>query len=646
MTTITDNSLDLGDIFGADGLIARRFGQGYEERREQVDVARTAIDAIGQQRDALIEAGTGTGKSYALIAAAVKSGKRCVISTETNTLLAQYKDKDLPFLSAILPSPIKYAEAKGRGNYVCLRKVSELELAPMLPDFADEVEVALLIRWAHETTTGDRSEPRFAFREASWQAVGAEEHCSKRQCPFYKEGVKGHSECFACKARKAFLDAQIVVTNHKLLLINAEVGHDIILGPHEVVIVDEAHSLAEIAQDTFGHEIKQRTLSSFARYVHATCRRAGMACKGTTADIELHERALMDVFRGVPKQAATFAELPPALIEMAQKAVVPLIDDVNQLRDELNSKLPQTEEDRLLLEQLDNRAKDHVQALIDMFDGGEADPNWLGYVEVSQNGRSPYITLHFKPIDVAPLLREKLYSGRCSTIMASATLTVSESFSFAQSELGLSGPLTLRVDSPFDYAGNVAGYFPVHIPNPNAPDYHTVLADEITKVLVSTRGRALILFTSVLDMRRVHSLVSPRLKYDMMMQGDLPKPELIRQMKEDVHSCLFATRSFFTGVDIPGEALSCVILAKAPFRPPSEPLFAAKCQAIKARGGNDFAHYALPLMIWDLRQAFGRLVRNKTDRGAFVFLDSRAIKARYWPMIMRSLPPIRVRREL
>lgn len=646
-TTVACNTCSLADVFGEGGLIARR-KPGYEMRPEQLAVAEMVDLAIRTEENALIEAGTGVGKSFALVAPAVLSGKRTVVSTETLALLDQYIDKDLPFLAGALPRPFRYAKAKGKGNYACRRKLTELAGGQSPSMFADEDEVFALMEWAAQSPAGDRCEPGFAFAEASWQEVCCEEHCARRGCQFYGQGVKGPTDCFYYRARTEFLAAHVVVTNHTLLLLSAAIGGDAILGPHSICVIDEAHTLAEWAQKTFGTELKQRSLSGFARYVLSVTKKAGMALDVSLPVIEAAERALFDVFRRVPKQAAPFAELPAGIIDAATAKAGPLGSAIEDLRTELNRQNPNAKEDEELLEQLDDRARAHVKSLKTMFgEGEEPDDNWLGYVELDcKEGREPHVTLNFKPIDAAALLRTKLYAGRDSTVLASATLAVGSSFGFARRELGLEDPLVLQVGSPFDYPSQCWGYFPTHLPAPNSPTYHTEIADEVERILLRTNGRAFILFTAVADMRRVYELLCGRLKYDCMIQGSLPKPALVERFKADVHSCLFATRSFFAGVDIPGEALSCVILVKAPFRPFQEPLFDAKCKAIEAAGGNAFAQYSLPLMIQDTRQAFGRLIRNKTDRGLFAFLDSRANKAGYGARIRNALPPIRIRKEI
>lgn len=635
-------AVSLFDVFGPDGYIAAN-KPGYEVRESQVQVAEVAERAIAEERNALIEAGTGTGKSFALVVPAVLSGKRTVISTETNTLLDQYVLKDLPFLKEILPVSFTFAKAKGKSNYACRHKIDEYIGNPLISAFADPGEVDQLVAWARDTKTGDRSEPTFRFSEGSWQAVCCDELCPKKQCPYYHEGAKGYTECFAYRARKAFLEADVVVTNHTLCLLNAQIGGDAVLGSHAVCIFDEAHTLGEQAQKTFGCEVWQRTYSSFAKYVSRLLKAAGMLIEFDISEIEGAERAFFDKFSRITKQQMTFDDMPRATIEEAKEFALPIITSLDALRKEIHAVSAQSEEDEKLRNELDDRAYGHIRNLEGML---SPDANWLAFAEVSGDYDDRKVKLHYKPVDVAPILQDSVYQWRKSTIMASATLTVSGRFDFAVRDMGIESPICLQVDSPFNYAKQCMGYFPRHLPDPTSPEYHTAVAEEVEKILIHSCGRAFVLFTSLRDMNRVYELVSSRVRYQIYKQGDLPKPAMIERFKEDVHSVLFATRSFFTGVDIPGESLSCVILVKSPFRPPDEPLFAAKCKLIKERGGNDFVEYSLPLMINDLRQAFGRLIRTKVDTGLFAFLDSRAINKPYFRHVMRSLPAMKVQTTL
>lgn len=526
--------ITIEDIFAADGLIAR-YKPGYEMRPEQVDVAELAQRAINEKRDAIIEAGTGIGKSFALVVPAVLSGKRTVISTETIVLQSQYIDKDLPFLQSILPKPFRFAVAKGKSNYVCRTKVDEYLGQPLLGMFADPGEVSNLVDWSQETKTGDKAEPDFTFSDASWQTVGADEFCARKQCRYYVDGCKGYTDCFAHKARREFLNADIAVTNHTLLLLNAEIGGDVILGGHEVCIVDEAHTLAEQAQKTLGFEIKQKTFSGFAKYAAKVCKGAGLnlAEYFDATTLEEPERQFFERFRRLAKDQMTFAQIPDLLRREMQTASEPVLRALDLLRSSLNSIMPNSDEDQELLNQLDDRAREHAGALKGLFDPKD---NWLPFVELQtpQGGSidDRRVTLNYKPVDVAGILRHKLYDERQSTILASATLTVEKRFTFPIRELGLEDPLTLQVDSPFDYAAQCQAYYPTHLPLPQHPEYHTQLADEITSLLVHTQGRAFVLFTAYRDLKAVYELVSRRLTFTAMRQGDMPKAGIRKDLEE------------------------------------------------------------------------------------------------------------------
>jgi ATP-dependent DNA helicase DinG len=642
---IEESSISIEDVFGPNGFIAA-FKPGYEVREPQIRVAEIAERAIRDEKQAIIEAGTGTGKSFALVVPAVLSGKRTVITTETNTLLDQYVNQDLPFLQKILPKAFSFAKAKGKGNYVCKQKIDACNSGQMWGSlYANPDEVGMLIEWAKKTASGDRSEPTFAFSDASWQMVGCDELCAHRQCPYYGDGVKGETDCFAYQARKEFLQADIVVTNHTLCLLNAQIGGDAIIGDHSILIVDEAHTLAEQAQKTFGCEIKQTTLSGFSKCTAKACKQGNMELHGYDPTlIEDAERYFFEQFRRLAKEQMTFAEIPGLIIQEAQKAAEPVLRCLDMLRTAINSICPPTDEDQKMLQSLDDRAQEHMKHIKGLFEPAE---NWLPFVEIQQREDGDrHATISYKPVDVAPILRRDLYGARQSVILASATMAIGRRFDFPIRDLGLFDPLTLQVESPFDYVAQCSCLLPTALPYPQAPDYHTALADTIEQILIHTQGRAFVLFTSYRDLNKVYDLISCRLKYTLLKQGDLPKPALIEAFRRDVHSVLFATRTFYTGVDIPGESLSCVILVKMPFRPPTEPLFKAKCQLIKAQGRNDFREYSLPLAVNDLRQAFGRLIRSKADVGLFAFLDSRAINKPYFRTVANSLPNMKVRTRI
>jgi ATP-dependent DNA helicase DinG len=305
------------------------------------------------------------------------------------------------------------------------------------------------------------------------------------------------------------------------------------------------------------------------------------------------------------------------------------------------------QEEKQILQKIDKRMRQHIEGLRCFF---EPEENHVSYVEIEEDHQryERKVILNYKPIDVAPILSYYLFSRIPTSIFSSATLAINHSFNFQEREMGLKpqDTLTLIVGSPFDYVRQCEAYFPLHIPDPKHPTYHTALATEVEKILCYTEGRAFVLFTSYRDLNRVYELVSPRLKYTSLRQGEMPKQLLLEKFKEGENTVLFATSSFWSGIDIKGEALSCVIIAKMPFSVPTEPLFAAKCKQIKAEGGNDFIEYALPLAISTLRQGFGRLIRSKTDTGFFALLDSRALKARYSRYILNSLPNMRIKKWL
>lgn len=648
----------ISDFFRAgDGIIAS-VKNGFAPRAGQEELTKLIYDAFRNNQSVIAEAPTGFGKSFTvLVAAIIKTlmhGGRVVISTETLTLQDQYINKDLPLLRDACAQHgihFKYAVAKGRGNYICRAKVDEDEFegADDLMRWARKQRVFYEEAGAFRYDTGDIGSVPFDFETKQWQAIGCDEDCEKSACPYFGEGRKG-SDCFCYTATKRFLDAQIIVTNHTLLLLDAQVGAGVLLGPYDMLIVDEAHSLPEKAQDAWGTSIKPRTISRTMRLVDKILMRVGVDYfrHGFLEQYRVMERAVLAPFDAVIGKNIALKQVKQHIVDESKQAADLLVNDLKKAYRDINDLICKPEEDPETI--AINTGKEKIAKLIhdlkvvygDKIDEEYAE-NWLSFLETGYNvKREPYGILNLKPIDVGPLMKGLIFDMIPSVVMMSATMKINGNFHFMRRELGMpEGTICFTGESPFDYSKQVVGYFPKHLPDPDDEEHYLeVLIDEITKVIGHMDGRTMILFTNVSQMRLVWEGVSRRVPYHCYVQGQAQKQALINMFQENQHSCLFATRSFFTGVDIPGETLSCVALVKAPFRVPTEPMFKAKCDSLEKNGINSFAHYSLPLMLFDVRQAFGRLIRTTNDQGMFVLLDSRALKKSYGSNIRRSLPEI------
>lgn len=664
-------TLSVQKFFEAETGIIAGVKKDFSPRKGQVDLSKTILDAYTDHKHVIVEAPTGYGKSFAVLVPAIikciSRGGRVVISTETLTLQDQYVLKDLPLLKeacAKMGILFTFAVAKGRGNYICRAKLDEdtFEGAGELMGWGRRQRIFYEESRQFKYDSGDIASVPFEFDGKEWKSIGADEDCEKGACPYYGEGRKG-SDCFCYAATKRFLDAQIVVTNHTLLLLDAQVGSGVLLGEFDMLIVDEAHSLPEKAQDAWGTSIKPRTVSRTIRLIDKILKRVGIN-EFQPKDMEKYyemERAVMEPFDKLLGKNINLSQINDTIIERSKDASGALCIDLKNVYNALGKYLPKQGQDYGLDvddsggDERSNDPKDiavitareKLAKIIHDFKvvyGDQVDEayteNWLSFLQTGYNAkREPYAILNLKPIDVGPLMQGLILNVITSVTMMSATMKINGNYYFMKHELGMpEGTIEFTGASPFTYETQVVGYFPKHLPDQDDENYLDALVDEIVQVIKHMNGRTMILFTNVSQMRLAWEWVSRRVDYPCYVQGQAQKKVLIDLFQSNIHSCLFATRSFFTGVDIPGETLSCVALVKAPFRVPTEPMFKAKCDLLDSNGTNSFANYSLPLMLFDVRQAFGRLIRSINDRGMFVLLDSRALKKSYGNNIMRSLP--------
>ena len=638
----------IADFFASDGLIAH-VKSDFIPRKGQADFSNLILEAVAARTDVIAEAPTGFGKSFSVLVPAILAaleGKRVVISTETLTLQDQYFFHDMVLLQkacTLAGIHFTYAVAKGRTNFACRSKLDEDKFAG----------TSRMMAWAKEqrigTDSGDLASIPFPFSMEEWGHIAADDDCERSACPFYGEGRRGMSDCFVYEASRKFLAAQIVVTNHTLTLLDAanEVGS--ILGHYDVLVVDEAHGFAEKARDVWGTTIKPRTVSNTIKLLSRMLERVGVSyfAPGYLDRFRELEDKVFTPFKAVLGQSITLKQLPPDIVETSKVHSQVLVEDLRRVNRELSDHVvrqevdPQTVVIRACKEKLSKLVSDLNAVYGDTIDEAYRD-NWLVFLETGYTSRrEPYGILNLKPVEVAPLMRHLIYDAVPTTVFMSATMRLGPSFGFMRRELGVSdGVMEFVGDSPFNFEENVTGYFPTHLPDSQASNYLPNLAAEIEKILIHSKGRALVLFTNNAAMRYCYEQVSKKGLHRCFLQGQAAKPVLIEMFKQDTASCLFATRSFFTGVDIPGEALSCVILTKAPFTVPTEPIFKARCDKVDETGGSSFNTIAMPIMLFDVRQAFGRLVRTTADTGLFAFLDSRAIKKAYGNRIIGALPNI------
>lgn len=646
-------------VLGADGYLARALPH-YEARQAQIEMADLVADAMQSGQHALIEAGTGTGKSFGYlipsIYAAVRDGKRVIVSTDTIQLQEQLVQKDLPFLARILEPilgrTIRFAMAKGRSHYFCERNAIDLtEQTTLQEDLAAMAATALLREFQSERWDGDEATLKIAVTPGQWSMVSGEDSCEGRNCKYAK--LCGYQLNKAAREQ-----ADIVITNHTMYLMHCALktrGINV-LPEHTVWIADEAHTLADKAVEIFGTTLKHDGVRKFVKKLKRQAKILDLSLEDVDpVTLERANDQFFQHFHGATKDEVLFAEFPPEVLASAEQAMLHVVALLEPLRRSLHKAAASVRagcvladlspRDRERLQTLE-RLRATTDGLCDAFQAffGTPDPEFIHYAEVVNHSmRGIEVTLQRKPIETAWIFRDFILPDLESAVFCSATLASGVGAATWKSTLddfGLSGDevRTLQVESPFDYTRQVRGYVPGGLPEARSMEYHTALADEVVKILNHTQGRAFVLFTSNYDMRRVGELVMTRVRFPILTQGDKQKDLLIEEFKNTPNAVLFGVKTFWTGVDVPGQALSCVILCKLPFPSPAAPLNKARMDRIKSRGLNDFREFMLPRCIRDVRQGFGRLIRSKTDTGLFVILDPRMRTANYGRDIAASLP--------
>ena len=636
----------IGDILGPGGLLAAAI-PGWEHRPEQLAVARAVAAALADEHALLVEAGTGTGKTLAYLVPALLSGKRVIVSTGTRTLQEQLHERDLPLLARHLGVPFTAAVLKGIGNYVCQRRLAEVSAG-------GDPDLARILAWARATQGGDRAElAAVAEDAAAWaEVLASPESRLGPRCPFY-------DRCFVTRARRAAAQADLVVVNHHLyfadLALRAAYAGAQVLPDHQVVIFDEAHQVEEVATEHFGCTASTTRLAGLLRDATRVLVSGAVPLLGESgaasaprpsrersaaseAVIARVERLGEDLFARVRAALGSVAAeggrvtLPADLLaDVARDAWLRLDAGL----EELALSCAHVGDDDEAAAAIARRA-DALRA--DLAELAEGDARRaVRWAEV--RGR----TLHLRasPVDVAPLLRERVLGAVPTAIFTSATLTAGGRFDYLRTRLGLEDETVaeLAVGSPFDYARQALLYLPRDIPRPEDPGFPAAALEEILAQCEITQGRALVLFTSWRALHHAARVLRPRLRLPLLVQGEAPRGALLDALRGRVGSVLLATSSFWEGVDVPGEALSLVILEKLPFSPPDDPLHAARAAALEERGLDPFQAFTLPRAALALKQGFGRLIRRRDDRGIVAILDQRILTRAYGEVFLRSLPP-------
>jgi ATP-dependent DNA helicase DinG len=639
-SAVAKASASLYQFFGPGGVLSRTH-PAYEFRRGQLQMAQAVGQALEEKRHLIIEAGTGTGKTLAYLVPVIRSGKRVIISTGTKNLQEQLFYKDIPFLEqALFPNgqgKLNVCYMKGRSNYLCRKKLYDLNHQPILSG-RDEIEHYRAIHaWEKTTQTGDRAELA-SLPEASalWYKLDARaDTCLGQKCSSWER-------CFITEMRRRAMESDIIIVNHHLFFADlgikqqAEQASDAgILPVVGAVIFDEAHELEEVAGSYFGVSVSNARVDELCRDVeHSLGRNRLLSSSISGAVKSLRERSMF-FFAVLPQAEGRIAfENRRQFLEENGDAFLGLEHSLSRLGSELE-RLPAKPEE---IFSFVRRAQELQVQLSFLLESEEK--NTVFWIERRRGGRDN-VFLQASPIDVSPILKSRLFERLETAVLTSATLAVGGNFQYVRQRLGLDHTREAVLSSHFDYQNQAILYVPPDLPEPGTPPFLPQAAHRIRRLLEITRGRAFVLFTSYAQMNEIYQRLRGELEFPLLLQGDAPKAALLEQFRLTPNSVLFATSSFWQGVDVQGEQLSCVIIDRLPFAVPSDPVVSARLKAIEAEGGNPFFQYQVPAAVITLKQGFGRLIRSLDDRGLLALLDNRILKKSYGRVFVESLPHYR-----
>jgi ATP-dependent DNA helicase DinG len=601
------------EFFGPTGRLAAAL-PGFEPRAGQAALAEAVSEAFAGDEHLLAEAGTGTGKSLAYLVPALISGKRVVVATATKALQEQLLTKDVPAAAAALGREVRVAVLKGRQNYLCRKSLGGVDrLGGLFRTAEDASDYERLSPWIETTETGDRAELSFEPSASLWAevSVGAD-RCAGRRCPYV-------GSCYAEAARERAGRAELVIANHALyfadLALRARNDGAGVLPDHDAVVFDEAHRLEEGAASWFGGRVSLANLRQLERDVERYCREEDRRPPaGALAELDRAGAELIAAFDpGSGRRRLTVAD-----VEELEDLGSALGAALGRLAAELQG----AGEDADALARRALGAAGDVEACLAL-----DDPDQVSWAEPG--------ALAWAPVDVSQILREALWDQGPTSVLVSATLEPR----FLRGRLGLDDARELVLPSPFDFREQALLYVPARMPEPRADGYYARLADEVVALCNLSRGRALVLTCSYRALDELVDRARGRLAYPVLVQGEAPRERLLERFREDVDSVLFATATFWQGVDIQGESLSLLVVDKLPFSAPGDPLIEARCERIVRDGGDWFADYALPSAVLQLRQGFGRLIRGHADEGVVAILDPRLRTRAYGRRFLEALPP-------
>jgi ATP-dependent DNA helicase DinG len=634
--TKSEEAITIEGIFGPGGLLAKRH-PGYEFRRSQLEMAQLVDTAFDKHQHAVIEAGTGTGKTLAYLIPAIRAGRKVVVSTATKSLQEQLFQKDIPFLQKNFAPNLKVALMKGRANFLCRSKVHQMDGQAVLKGI-DEVDWFSQIRdWEKLTETGDRSELTFLPDEAElWSRIDARSDlCTGQKCPEFQT-------CFITAMHQRAHEADLIIVNHHLFFADLAIRHDdfgSILPEYSAVVFDEAHEIEDVASDYFGRQISSYRFEELARDTENMLR--ALQIEGSVLRkylVRMRERA-RHFFESFPEREGRYPFEPAdrkGFLERNREAHEELASAVKRVETELSALSPKPEE----VVTLARRASELRRELAFVLESEEK--SYVYWYE--RRGRGVFLAA--TPIDVSQILRERLFEQFDTVVLTSATLAVGGRFDYLKRRLGVLPSAEVVLPHEFNFTQQAILYIPRTLPDVRNPAFSASAADEIVRLLEISEGRAFCLFTSYAQMRDMFERISGRVGFPLLLQGTAPRSTLLDRFRSTPNAVLFATSSFWQGVDVPGAQLSCVIIDKLPFAVPSDPIVAARVRALQEDGRNAFAEYQVPEAVLALKQGFGRLIRSKSDRGILAILDNRIRRMQYGKIFLESLPEYSTTQDL
>jgi ATP-dependent DNA helicase DinG len=625
------------DVFGPGGFLEKCMYGGYEHRPAQLEMAEMVHDAFETHHHVIVEAGTGTGKTLAYLLPAISSGRRVVISTATKSLQEQLYQKDVPFLQKHFAPDLKVAVMKGRSNFLCRAKLHQLADKPILKGM-EEVDAFRQIReWSKLTEAGDRTELTFLPDDPElWTRLDARrDTCTGQKCSEF-------NQCFVTAMHQRAKEADLIIVNHHLFFADLALKQDdfgSILPEYSAVVFDEAHEIEDVASDYFGRQISNFRFEELARDADQLLRMLHLGTPSLlrrTQRIRERSRVFFETFPPRDGRFSFARNEREAFLEQNREAYDSLATALKGLETEFAALVQKPEE----LLRIARRSFELRQEMTFLFESNER--NFVYWYERRNKG----VFLAATPIDVSQILRERLFEQFDTAILTSATLTVGGRFEFIRQRLGLDHTKERALPQEFNFAEQALLYLPRSMPDVRNPAFSSKAADEIVQLLELSKGRAFCLFTSYSQMNDLFERVRTRVEFPLLLQGTAPRSALLERFKNIPGAVLFATASFWQGVDVPGEQLSCVIVDRLPFAVPTDPIVAARVRALQEDGRNPFAEYQVPEAVLSLKQGFGRLIRTKTDQGVLALLDTRIQRMPYGKIFLESLPRYGMTHEL